>query len=160
MSKLNSVKYLVVHCAATPPSRDLGVAEIRAMHKQRGFNDVGYHYVIRRDGRVEKGRADSVVGAHVQGFNSVSLGICMVGGINAKGWSENNFTPEQFAALRQLLMTLKAKYTTAEILGHRDLSPDKNRDGKISRNEWMKDCPCFDVRDWWAGNPAQFQVGR
>lgn len=157
---IKTVKYLVVHCSATPALRDIGVAEIRSMHKQRGFNDVGYHYVIRRDGRLEKGRADTVVGAHVSGFNSASLGICLVGGINEKGWSENNFTASQFAALRQLLTTLKAKHTTAEILGHRDLSPDKNGDGKISRNEWMKDCPCFDVRDWLAGNPAQFQVGR
>lgn len=158
MSRIKSVKYLVVHCAATPPSRDIGVKEIRAMHKQRGFNDVGYHYVIRRDGTIEKGRADTVMGAHVSGYNAVSLGICLVGGINAKGWSEQNFTPAQFSALAGLLDQLKERHPHAEILGHRDLSPDKNRDGKISRNEWMKDCPCFDVRDWLAGNPPQFQV--
>jgi len=158
MTKIKNVKHLVVHCAATPPSRDIGVAEIRAMHKQRGFNDVGYHYVIRRDGRIEKGRADTVIGAHVSGFNATSLGICMVGGINAKGWSEQNFTPAQFEALRGLLTKLKAAHPDAEILGHRDLSPDTNRDGKVSRNEWLKDCPCFDVRDWLAGNPPQFQV--
>ncbi len=158
MSRIKAVRYLVVHCAATPPSRDIGVAEIRAMHKQRGFNDVGYHYVIRRDGRIEKGRADTAMGAHASGFNSVSLGICMVGGINAKGWSEQNFTTAQFDALRDLLKTLKARHAGAEILGHRDLSPDKNRDGKVSRNEWLKDCPCFDVRDWLAGNPPRFQA--
>lgn len=158
MTKIKTVRYIVVHCAATPPSRDIGVAEIRTMHKQRGFNDVGYHYVIRRDGRVEKGRADTVMGAHVSGFNAESLGTCMVGGINAKGWSEQNFTPAQFAALRTLLDQLKATHAAAEILGHRDLSPDKNRDGKVSRNEWLKDCPCFDVRDWLAGNPPVFQV--
>ena len=158
MSKIKTVRYIVVHCSATPATRDIGVSEIRAMHKQRGFNDVGYHYVIRRDGRVEKGRADTVMGAHVSGFNAESLGICMVGGINGKGWSEQNFTPDQFTALRTLLDQLKATHAAAEILGHRDLSPDKNRDGKISRNEWLKDCPCFDVRHWLAGNPPVFQA--
>ena len=148
---MKAIRYLVVHCAATPPARDIGVAEIRVMHKQRGFNDIGYHYVIRRDGRVEKGRADTLAGAHVKGFNSVSLGICLVGGVDAKGQPENNYTPAQFAALEQLLRKLQGQHATAEILGHRDLSPDKNRDGKISPNEWLKACPCFDVRPWWAG---------
>lgn len=146
---MKAIRYLVVHCAATPPSRDIGVAEIRVMHKQRGFNDVGYHYVIRRDGRVEKGRADNVAGAHVQGFNSVSLGVCLVGGVDAKGKPENNYTPAQFAALQSLMTKLQGQHPTAEILGHRDLSPDKNGDGKISSNEWLKACPCFDVRPWW-----------
>jgi N-acetyl-anhydromuramyl-L-alanine amidase AmpD len=147
---MKAIRYLVVHCAATPPARDIGVAEIRVMHKQRGFNDVGYHYVIRRDGRVEKGRADNVAGAHVQGFNSVSLGICLVGGVDAKGKPENNYTPAQFASLQELLLKLQAQHPRAEILGHRDLSPDKNGDGKVSPNEWLKACPCFDVRPWWA----------
>ena len=145
---MKAIRYLVVHCAATPPSRDIGVAEIRVMHKQRGFNDVGYHYVLRRDGRVEKGRADTVAGAHVQGVNSVSLGICLVGGVDAKGQPENNYTSAQFAALQSLLTKLQGQHPVAEILGHRDLSPDKNGDGKISPNEWLKACPCFDVRAW------------
>lgn len=147
---IKSVRYLVVHCAATPPSRDIGVSEIRVMHKQRNFADIGYHYVIRRDGRVEKGRPDNVAGAHVSGFNSISLGVCLVGGVDAKGKPEDNYTPAQFAALEQLLVTLKGSYPSAQILGHRDLSPDKNGDGKISPNEWLKACPCFDVRRWWA----------
>lgn len=145
---IKAVRYLVVHCAATPPSRDIGVREIRAMHKQRGFADVGYHYVIRRDGRVEKGRADNVVGAHVSGFNSISLGICLVGGVDAKGKPEENFTPLQYQALEGLLITLGRSHPSAQILGHRDLSPDANGDGKITPNEWLKACPCFDVRAW------------
>lgn len=147
---MKPIRYLVVHCAATPPTRDIGVAEIRVMHKQRGFNDIGYHYVIRRDGRVEKGRADNVAGAHVQGFNSVSLGVCLVGGVDAKGQPDANYTPLQYEALERLLITLQRTYPTAEILGHRDLSPDKNGDGKVSPNEWLKSCPCFDVRTWRA----------
>ncbi|MGW8706069.1 N-acetylmuramoyl-L-alanine amidase [Brevundimonas sp. NPDC055814] len=151
---VKSVRYLVVHCAATPPARDIGVKEIRAMHLQRGFRDVGYHYVIRRDGRIDKGRPDNVAGAHVSGFNSISLGVCLVGGVDAKGKPEDNFTPAQYAALAQLLRQLTSSHPAAQILGHRDLSPDKNGDGKITPNEWLKACPCFDVRTWWAREQA------
>ncbi|MNJ42947.1 N-acetyl-anhydromuranmyl-L-alanine amidase [compost metagenome] len=147
---IKAVRYLVVHCAATPPTRDIGVKEIRAMHLNRGFRDIGYHYVIRRDGRVEKGRPDTVAGAHVSGVNSISLGVCLVGGVDARGRPEDNYTPAQRSALEQLLLTLQAAHPSAQILGHRDLSPDKNGDGKVSPNEWLKACPCFDVRAWWA----------
>lgn len=151
---MKAIRYLVVHAAATPPDRDIGVKEIRAMHLQRGFRDVGYHYVIRRDGRVEEGRPDNVAGAHVSGFNSISLGVCLVGGIDAKGRPEDNYTPAQYAALARLLRQLQAAHPTARILGHRDLSPDKNGDGKVTPNEWLKACPCFDVRTWWAREQA------
>ncbi|WP_343698871.1 N-acetylmuramoyl-L-alanine amidase [Caulobacter sp.] len=146
---IKQVDFLVVHCSATPASRDIGRAEIDVMHRQRGFRMIGYHYVIRRDGRVEKGRPETEPGAHVEGYNSRSLGICLVGGVKTDGKTpEDNFTPEQFAALRHMLANLKHAYPKAEILGHRDLSPDKNRDGKITPNEWLKSCPCFDVRAW------------
>lgn len=149
--KPSDVRYLVVHCSATPASRDIGAAEIRLMHQQRGFRTIGYHYVIRRDGTVEKGRPEWEPGAHVQGFNNKSLGICLVGGVKTDGkTAETNFTPTQYDALEKLLKGLRPKYPTAEILGHRDLSPDKNRDGKVSPNEWLKACPTFSVREWWA----------
>lgn len=151
LAKIVKVNYLVVHCAATPPTMDIGVKEINAMHLKRGFSCVGYHYVIRRDGTIEKGRPDNCTGAHVQGFNSTSLGVCMVGGITSTGASENNFTEAQFISLKFLLIDLKMSYPSADILGHRDLSPDKNKDGKITSNEWLKDCPCFDVRTWAKG---------
>jgi len=145
------INLLVVHCSATPPSRDIGVSEIRGMHRQRGFKDVGYHYVIRRDGRIEKGRPDNVIGAHVSGHNNGSLGICLVGGVKADGkTAEANFTPAQYAALETLLKDLHGRYPAARICGHRDLSPDKNGDGRVTSNEWLKQCPCFDVEPWWA----------
>jgi N-acetylmuramoyl-L-alanine amidase len=154
--KPSDVKYLVVHCSATPPKADIGVLEIDRMHRERGFLRIGYHFVIRRSGQVQTGREVSAVGAHVAGYNDKSLGICMVGGVSAKGKAENNFTPEQFVALRSLLAGLKqGEYAQAEVLGHRDLSPDKNHDGRISPNEWLKDCPCFDVRAWWAGSTKE-----
>ena len=151
---MKAISLLVVHCSATPANRDIGVAEIRAMHKRQGWRDVGYHYVIRRDGTVEKGRADTTIGAHVSGHNNGSLGICLVGGVKPDLWAETNFTPAQYQALEQLLVTLHGRYPRARICGHRDLSPDRNGDGKVTPGEWVKACPTFDVAAWWAQRRA------
>lgn len=136
---IKSVDYLVVHCSATKEDQDIGVDEIRQWHLQRGWLDVGYHYVIRRDGTVETGRDVRVPGAHARGFNHVSLGICLAGGVESDGkTAESNFTHAQWEALELLIRDLLAEYPDAEVLGHRDL-PNVN-----------KACPSFDVREWWA----------
>lgn len=134
------VDFIVVHCAATPEGRDLTVQDIDRMHRQRGFKKVGYHYVIRLDGTVDKGRPDDEPGAHAQGVNSRSLGICYIGGIAAdKAMTpKDTRTPAQTAALAALLTHLTAAHPRAEVLGHRDL-PNVH-----------KACPSFDVRKWWA----------
>jgi N-acetyl-anhydromuramyl-L-alanine amidase AmpD len=129
---------------------DIGVEEIRKWHQAKGWSDVGYHFVIRRSGKVEKGRIINDIGAHVVGYNAVSVGVCLVGGLNGNGRAVNNFTSEQMDALLSTVQYLKGLYPSAEVLGHRDLSPDKNKDGKITPDEWLKACPCFDVREWWA----------
>lgn len=136
--KLNpeDVRYLVVHCSATQAKSDIGVKEITRMHREKGFLTIGYHFVIRRNGTVEKGRALDAIGAHAEGWNSRSLGICLVGGIDKNGKPEDNFTDDQFAALAELLQLLRKDFPKASVLGHRDLPNVK------------KDCPCFDVRAW------------
>lgn len=139
---------IIVHCSATRADQDIDAKTLDAWHRARGFAMIGYHFVIRRDGRIETGRAVNMVGAHVSGFNSRSVGVCMVGGIDAKGKGENNFTPLQFDSLIEILESLRDQYPKASIRGHRDFSPDLNHDGIISRNEWMKECPSFDVQDW------------
>lgn len=131
-------EYIAVHCSATSEKQDIGAADIDRWHRQKGWQCIGYHYVIRRNGKIEEGRDDEVVGAHVEGFNSVAVGVCMVGGVDADDVSkaENNFTPEQFASLKVLLQHLKKKYPLAIIQGHRDFP-------KVA-----KACPSFDVRAW------------
>ena len=138
MTPRKSTKYLVVHCSATRPSLDVGVKEITQWHKAQGWETCGYHFVIRRDGRVEKGRAENLVGSHVAGRNSNSIGVCMVGGVNQADFRkpENNFTKEQFASLKTLLTTLSKKYPGSVVLGHRDFP-------KVA-----KACPSFDARAW------------
>lgn len=152
---MKPVSLLVVHCSATPAARDIGVTQLRAMHLARGFRDVGYHYVIRRDGRVEKGRPDNVMGAHVEGHNDGSLGICLIGGVKPDGrTAEQNFTPDQYTSLERLLRDLKGRYPSARVCGHRDLSPDRNRDGRVTPDEWLKQCPTFDVAAWLETRPG------
>jgi len=136
-----STTHLVVHCAATKPSQDIGVAEIRQWHTDpapagRGWSDVGYHYVIRRDGSVEQGRHDALVGAHVEGHNLTSVGICLVGGIDERGAPAANYTEAQWRSLHGLLVSLRSRFPTAEICGHRDFPGV------------TKACPSFDVRAW------------
>jgi N-acetyl-anhydromuramyl-L-alanine amidase AmpD len=132
---MRKIEGIVLHCSATPAKMDIGAKEITAWHKERGMLTIGYHFVIRRNGTVEKGRDIGTVGAHVEGHNAKTIGICLVGGVNAKMKPEANFTGEQFITLKSLLNTLKASYPTATILGHRDYNPKKA-------------CPSFDVKPW------------
>jgi N-acetylmuramoyl-L-alanine amidase len=143
-------RYLVLHCSATRAKQNITAREIRAWHKGQGWSDIGYHYVIRRDGMVEKGRQpDSSVGSHVAGWNAITLGICLVGGLNnVTAKPENNYTEAQFLSCLNLCKELLKKYPKATILGHRDLSPDKDKDGVVEPQEYLKACPCFDAREW------------
>jgi N-acetyl-anhydromuramyl-L-alanine amidase AmpD len=131
------IKYVVVHCSATPPTMDVGRTEIDRWHRQKGWLMIGYHFVIRRDGTVEAGRMLNAVGAHAINFNENSWGICLVGGVNADGHAVDNFTPAQMAMLKKIVVGLLKDAPKAEVLGHRDLPQVK------------KDCPSFDVRSWW-----------
>jgi N-acetyl-anhydromuramyl-L-alanine amidase AmpD len=140
--------YIVIHCSATPPSSDIGADEIDDWHKAKGWSGIGYHAVIRRDGNIEFGRPFDEVGAHVKGQNYRSVGVCLVGGVNEDGSAEDNFTTEQLKSLTAIVATLERAYPGAEVLGHRDLSPDLNGDGVVDQSEWVKECPCFDVRGW------------
>lgn len=127
-----------VHCSATKATMNVGVREIRQWHKEQGWLDVGYHFIIRRDGTVEEGRPVDVVGSHVKDWNSRSVGVCLVGGIDEKGHFEANFTPAQMFELRGLLQTLLAKYPGAELKAHHDVA--------------TKACPSFDLQRWWTKN--------
>lgn len=163
---MKEIKYIVVHCTATPESHACTVERIDQMHRARGFkNGCGYHWVIYQDGTVHRGRPETMQGAHVKGHNHHSIGVCYVGGLRFKPQEKRNSqtgltclagncgryvpadtrTAEQKEALVALLKELHQRYPKAEIVGHRDLSPDLNGDGVITRNEWIKACPCFDV---------------
>jgi len=152
--EVKDVEYLVVHCSATKPNQDIGEAEIRQWHINKGWDDIGYHVIIRLDGTREFGRALDVRGAHVKGYNSISLGICMVGGVDAAGNPADTFSDAQKRSLLTTLDALHLLFPRAKVCGHRDFSPDQDRNGIIEEWEWMKACPSFSVQDWLS------QVGR
>jgi N-acetylmuramoyl-L-alanine amidase len=146
--------YVVWHCSASGPSRDIGAADIDTMHKARGWEAIGYALVIRRNGRVEVGEDLKRYGAHAAGYNARSVGVCLVGGVDESGKSVNNFTPEQWASAKKVYDFLSLVYPEADHVGHRDLSPDKDGNGVIDSWEFMKDCPCFSVAEWEKGGLA------
>jgi N-acetylmuramoyl-L-alanine amidase len=133
---MREIKYIVIHCTATKPSQDIGVSEIDEWHKARGWKGVGYHFVVRRDGTVERGRMVEEIGAHAHGYNLESVGVAMVGGVNDEGKPDCNYTREQWAELDWLIAELQARFPDAEVIGHRDLPG-------VS-----KACPCFDAIAW------------
>lgn len=149
----NEIDAIVIHCSATRAGQDIKASDIDKWHKERGFKEIGYHYVIDLDGTVEVGRALPKDGAHcntagtsgVQ-YNKHSIGICYVGGLDADGNPADTRTDAQKASMNELVWRLYDKFPIKEIIGHRDASPDKNGDGEITSNEWIKMCPCFDVK--------------
>lgn len=128
---LRTINEIIVHCSATKPSVDWGVKEIKRIHVENNkWADIGYHYVIRRNGIVEKGRPDYRAGAHCYGHNRHSIGVCYIGGLDQSGEAVDTRTKEQKQALKKLLTELVEKYH-CPIHGHNEYS--------------NKACPCFDA---------------
>lgn len=135
------IKWLVIHCSATRPSVDFTKAKLWRSHvKGRGWDDIGYHYYITRDGTLHPCRPEEKVGAHVKGFNQKSIGICYEGGVTEDGKHEDTRTAEQLVTMHELLVELKQKYPDAEICGHRDFLGFRP----------TKSCPCFDARKYYS----------
>ena len=135
MDKREITDTIVIHCTQTPADMDVDVEKVTQWHKQRGFDTIGYHYLIKRDGTLQLGRDEDVVGAHAVAVNGTSIGVALAGGGNAdKGW-ENNFTPIQFETLKSILLKLKTDYNIEKIIGHYQV-------------ESTKECPSFDVPKW------------
>ncbi len=130
--------WIVVHCSATRPTQvNIGAKDIRQWHIAKGWADIGYHFVIKRNGKLETGRDVRAVGAHVEGHNLDSIGICMVGGINDRTFRpESNYTAAQWATLKTLVADLVKRYPKAKVLGHRDFKGVQ------------KACPCFEAKSW------------
>lgn len=129
---MRTITLIVIHCSAVRTNQTSSVAQIDTWHRQRGFKlGIGYHYVVRRNGEIEQGRPEWMVGAHCKNHNKYSIGVCYEGGLNCLDLPADTRTPEQKAALRQLLTELHSRYPKAVIVGHHDLDP-------------MKDCPCIE----------------
>ena len=135
---MRAIDAIIIHCSATRAGQDLRAKDIDQMHRARGFNQIGYNFVIDLDGTVETGRPLSIDGAHCntkgfskESYNKHSIGICYIGGLDANGKPTD---------------TLCKEYQIIELLGHRDTSPDLDGSGEVELAEYIKACPCFDVR--------------
>ena len=144
---------IIVHCSATRPGwmdgkpLEARVAEIRRWHvKDRGWSDIGYHWIIDRDGKVMAGRTEEKPGAHCRGRNRHSIGICLLGGhgSTADDSFDDHFTPEQNRALRKKIGELQMKYADIDlplaVSGHNQHA--------------NKACPGFRVPPWYERKTA------
>lgn len=153
------IQLLVIHCSATRWCDRYTPEQLVQDHLKRGFNGAGYHYYITREGFLYEMRSAELAGAHAKGFNRYSLGICYEGGLDKKGRPVDSRTSEQKQSLKQLICELKRLYGEVLVMGHRDLSPDRNGDGVVSREEWLKECPCFDARVYNGLMPSGIRRG-
>ena len=142
---MRRIDQIILHCSATKAGQCYSFRRCKEDHLLRGWADIGYHFYITCNGQVHEGRPLWMTGAHCRGFNKHSIGICYEGGIDESGHAADTRTPEQRQSLRALLVRLHDQFPAAVIMGHRDLSPDRNRDGLVTPDEWVKQCPCFDA---------------
>lgn len=145
---MRNIKYIAVHCTASHQS--MTIEGLKQEFRRKGWVNPGYHYVVSPDGKITQLLDEEKVSNGVKGFNSVSINVAYIGGIDTNGKPVDNRTDAQKASLCSLLKMLHKKYPTAVIQGHRDFSPDLNKDGKITPNEWMKACPCFNAKEEYA----------
>ncbi|MBO4600131.1 MAG: N-acetylmuramoyl-L-alanine amidase [Bacteroidales bacterium] len=132
---MREIDDIIIHCTATRKNRHHTVADIRRWHLQRGFDDIGYHYIIYLDGSVHVGRPIEIEGAHAYGHNQHSIGICYVGGLDRRGRPANTLNRAQERSLAMLVKVLKSIFPQAGVHGHNEYSE--------------KECPCFNVAEWW-----------
>ena len=142
---MREINRIVVHCSATRADRDFTENDLEVCHRHRGFNGAGYHFYIRKNGDIKNTRPLEKPGAHALGYNAHSIGICYEGGLDVRYRPADTRTEWQKHSLRVLIRTLLMDYPGCRVCGHRDLSPDRNGDGRISPEEWVKECPCFEV---------------
>lgn len=135
---MRQIKRIFIHCTAG--SQKMTKEQLLAVFKQRGWKNPGYHYAIFPDGKVERLLDESQISNGVQGYNSTSINIAYIGGIDNKGCPCDNRTDAQKSALENLLVSLKQSYPDAHIMGHRDIW------GKDS-SKWKKACPCFNAEE-------------
>ena len=129
---MRNINKIIVHCSATPKGRNFTVKQIDAWHRQRGFNGIGYHFVIYLDGSVNVGRPLAKAGAHCKGQNKNSIGVCYIGGVATDGKTpKDTRTDTQKASLVKLITKLRQQFPNASVHGHREFA--------------NKACPCFDA---------------
>lgn len=142
---MRTIKFIVVYCTASYQTETID--GLRKEFKRKGWKNPGYHYVVAADGKVTQMLLDEKISNGVKGFNSISINVAYIGGIDSNGKPIDNRSAEQKKSLRILLKMLHKKYPNAIIQGHRDFSPDLNKNDKIEPFEYIKACPCFNAKE-------------
>ena len=140
---MRKIERVFVHCTASHQTAT--VNDIKAEFKRKGWKNPGYHYLIDPGGAIHQLLDESKVSNGVKGYNSTSINIAYIGGIDSSGKAIDNRTGPQKKALISLLKLLRKRYPQAEIMGHRDISPDNNHNGTVDPWERVKECPCFEA---------------
>jgi len=134
---MRHIDEIIVHCSATRAGADFSASDIDRWHRLRGWNGIGYHYVVRLDGTVEQGRPLEKPGAHCAGHNNRSVGVCYIGGVMSDGVTpDDTRTPAQRTSLLKILKQLRRQFPGARIRSHRDFA--------------AKACPSFDATKEYA----------
>ena len=141
------VDMIVIHCSASPETVNYTFEQCIKDHKARGFTACGYHRFISKDGTIHIGRPFDKTGAHVKDFNARSIGICYEGGLDANKKAKDTRTPAQKQSILKCIKEALEYGSVKSIVGHMDLSPDIDGDGVVERDEWVKECPCFNAVD-------------
>ena len=128
---MRTITFIIIHCSAVRPDQTSSAKQIGSWHRKDNHwkLGIGYHYVIRRNGEIEPGRPEWMIGAHCLHHNAHSIGVCYEGGLDIRGQPADTRTAEQKAAMRTLLEQLHQRYPRALIVGHRDLNPAKDCPG-------------------------------
>src|SRR5574344_1489471 len=145
---MRNIKYIFVHCTASQQTAT--IQQILKEFTQRGWRIPGYHYIVDPKGMLTQLVAEDRISNGVKGYNAESINVAYIGGIDSKKKAIDNRTPEQKKTLLNILTRLKKKYPNAIIMGHRDISPDKNHNGIVDPWERIKECPCFDAKTEYA----------
>src|SRR5690554_5975133 len=129
---MRTINKIIIHCSATPEGRHHTVKDIDRWHRDRGFAQVGYHWVVYLDGSIHPGRSEKIAGAHTVGHNTDSIGICYIGGVDSNMNAKDTRTENQKIALRNLVNELQKKYPNSTVHGHNEFA--------------AKACPSFSVK--------------
>lgn len=140
---MRDVNIIFVHCTAG--NQRQRITDLLAEFRRKGWKNPGYHYVVDADGVSHQLQSVEKIANGVSGYNAHSIHVAYLGGIDAKGRPVDNRTEAQKVELRELLTAIKRQFPEAKIMGHRDISPDVNHNGKVDPNERIKECPCFDA---------------
>ncbi len=141
---MRTINEIIVHCTATEAGLDFTKETINKWHKDKGYDEIGYHFIIHPNGRIERGRDINKAGAHCYGHNSQSIGIAYIGGLR-NGKPDDTRTIQQQLALAHLILILEEVFTTiTKVSGHNEYS--------------NKACPCFNVRQWLIDSVYPYQL--